>query len=267
MSARVSFIIPYYNSGSTIMETLESIWAQSYTDFDVWLVNDGSTDSYSLEVLKKIVEDGRVKVLQQDNAGPSLARNLALTECQSEFIVPLDADDLIMPNAVLNAVAEMDRNIDFGVIYGDVQMFGNTNEVRLQDEFSIHKQLLWNQIAVSCLIRKSVFDACGLYDEYLSKRGLEDWEFWIRVHSEGFTFGKIKEVFFLYRISSDSRTFSEANVHLTEIQNYVRSKHANLYASHYEKLFYELKMTLETPDYRFGNLLLKPWRWIKSRMA
>lgn len=267
MSARVSFIIPFYNSGSTIIETLDSIWAQSFSDYDVWLVNDGSTDAHSLEVLKEIEKNARVTVLHQENAGPSVARNMAIAQSHAELFVPLDADDLIMPNALTNAVTIMDSKASIGVVYGDVQLFGNKNKVRHQDEFAIGKQLLWNQIAVTCLIKKNVFETCGNYDTYLSKRGLEDWEFWIRVHMGGFTFSKMNEVFFQYRIASESRTFSEADVHLTEIRNYVHTKHGNLYASQYEELFYAHKMTLETPDYRLGNLLLKPWRFLKSLTA
>jgi len=264
MSARVSFIIPFFNNGSTIMETLASIWAQSFSNYDVWLINDGSTDAHSLDVLKGIEKNDRVKVLHQENAGPSVARNRAIEQSDAEFICPLDADDLILPNSVAEALKIMAGDSSIGVVYGDVQLFGDKNEVRKQEEFAIRRQLLWNQVAITCLIRKRVFATCGAFDTYLSKRGLEDWEFWMRVYAGGYKFCKMDGVFFQYRITALSRTFTEADTHLAEIRAYIHTKHAGLYATHYEKLFYDHKMALETPDYRLGNLLLRPWRSIKS---
>lgn len=263
MTPKVSFIIPYYNAGGTVMETLGSIWAQSFTDYDVWLVNDGSTDAHSLEVLKEIERDPRVKVLHQDNAGPSVARNAAIVQSRAEFIVPLDADDLIMPDAVSSALATMADEPDAGVVYGNLTHFGARTDFKYQHPFDIRTQLMSNPIAATALIRKTVFDRCGLYDEHLSKLGLEDWEFWIRVHEGGFRLIKVEEVFFRYRKNPESRTFMEANVHLDEIKRYIFAKHAVLLSTHYESLYYELKMTKETPDYRIGHFLMRPYRWVK----
>ncbi|MFC2175510.1 glycosyltransferase family 2 protein [Bacteroidota bacterium] len=260
----VSFIVPFYNSGSTILETLDSIKNQSYSNYDIWIINDGSTDTKSLEVLKTLENQVGTHVLHQENAGPSVARNQALSKTQAEFIVPLDSDDLIDAAILSSAIATMLENPEVGVVYGDLSFFGEKSGKQEQEIFDLQKQLLWNQIAATCLIRKSVFDTCGYYDEKLSKLGLEDWEYWIRVYTAGFKFKKIEKIFFSYRISNASRTYTEANVHLEEIKKYVYEKHAVLLAKQFETLFYERKMILETPDYRLGNLLLRPYRFVKS---
>ena len=91
----VSFIIPYYNSGTTIQETIDSIFNQSYSNFDVWLINDGSTDQYSIDKLKDFEGNEKIHLLNQENAGPSSARNKAILISKADFFVFLDSDDLI----------------------------------------------------------------------------------------------------------------------------------------------------------------------------
>ena len=91
----VSFIIPYYNSGLTIQETIDSIFNQSYPNFDIWIINDGSTDQFSIDKLQDFNGNDKIHLLHQENAGPSVARNKSIQLISAEYIVPLDADDLI----------------------------------------------------------------------------------------------------------------------------------------------------------------------------
>lgn len=100
----VSFIIPYYNSGETIQETIDSIFNQSYPHFDIWLINDGSTDQLSIDKLKEFEGNDKIHLLHQENAGPSVARNKAIQLSSAEFIVPLDADDLVVTTAISECV-------------------------------------------------------------------------------------------------------------------------------------------------------------------
>lgn len=259
----VSFIIPYYNAGATIQETIDSIYNQSYTNFDIWLINDGSTDSYSLEKLKEFEGKEKIHLLHQENSGPSVARNKAIQLCTAEFIVPLDADDLIEATTLSACVPRATSDKEIGVVYGNLHYFGESNELKIQQVFALERQLLWNQIAVCCLIRKEVFSTVGYYDEHLSKLGLEDWEFWLRVGQSTWKFSKIEEVHFRIRVLGSSRTYEVANKHLTEIKKYVYEQHSNLLAQQFEVFYYDKKMLLETPDYRIGKFLLSPLRWIK----
>lgn len=260
----VSFIIPYYNAGATIQETVDSIFNQTYPNFDIWLINDGSTDAYSLEQLKQFEGNEKIHILHQENAGPSVARNTAIKRCAAEYIVPLDADDLIEATAISVCINGATSDKEIGVVYGNLQYFGESNELKIQQVFAIERQLLWNQLAVCCLIRKEVFKSVGFYDEELSKIGLEDWEFWLRVGQSSWKFSKIEQVHFRIRVLGSSRTFEVANKHLTEIKKYVYEKHSDLLAKQFEVLYYEKKMLIETPDYRIGKFILKPYRVLKS---
>jgi glycosyltransferase involved in cell wall biosynthesis len=266
MTPLVSFIIPYYNAGETIQETIDSIFNQSYPHYDVWIINDGSTDPLSVEKLNDFDGNKKINILHQENAGPCVARNKAIKLSKAEFIIPLDADDLVENHTVSDAISisTLDKNI--GVVYGNLEFFGKENGINIQETFNIQKQLLWNQIAVCCLIRKNVFDDVGFYDEYLSKIGLEDWEFWIRVGCSNWKFEKMESIHFQIRISSSSRTFDVANQNLITIKEYVYKKHANVLIKEYEKLFYSHKMLLETPDIKIGKLVFSPYRYVKKKL-
>jgi glycosyltransferase involved in cell wall biosynthesis len=260
----VSFIIPYYNAGNTIAETVESIVNQSYENYNIWIINDGSTDSYSIEKLKQFEGHSKINILHQENAGPSIARNNAIRRTEATYIVPLDADDKILPNILGNAIHILERANTIGVVYGNLNFFGERREIKEQQIFDIKKQLIWNQVAVCAVIRKAVFETAGYYDQYLSKPGLEDWEFWIRVYEAGWKFQKSDEIYFEVRVDEQSRTFQVANRNLEVIKDYVYKKHSNLLVREYNSLFYETKMLKETPDYKIGNILLKPYRFLKS---
>lgn len=260
----VSFIIPFFNAGETIQETIDSIFNQSYSNFDIWIINDGSTDQFSIDKLQDFNGNDKIHLLHQKNVGPSVARNKAIQLSSAEYIVPLDADDLIESTALSECVSIATSDKGIGVVYGNLQFFGESSELKIQQVFAIKRQLLWNQIAVCCLIRKEVFTSVGYYDEYLSELGLEDWEFWLRVGQSPWKFSKIEHVHFRIRVVGSSRTFEVANKNLDEIKNYVYKKHSNLLALQFEVLYYEKKMLMETPDYRIGNWMMKPYRSLKK---
>jgi glycosyltransferase involved in cell wall biosynthesis len=259
----VSFIIPYYNAGNTIQETVDSIFNQSYPHFDVWIVNDGSTDPRSIEKLKDFEGNKRIQILHQENAGPSVARNKAISQSMAEFIVPIDADDVMGSRILDEAIPHMKENQNVGVVYGDLQYFGDSHEKRMQEAFSLERQWIMNQVAVTALIRKDVFIECGGYDEHLSPLGLEDWEFWIRVGLSAWEFKKIPHLFFKARSHANSRTFQAANANMEQIKEYVYQKHMESFVKSYDALYYQKKQLLETPDYRIGNFILRPYRWMK----
>ncbi len=260
---KVSFIIPFFNNGSTIAETVESVFGQSFIDFDVWIIDDGSTDAHSLEELKKLESRERITVLRQQNAGPSVARNLAIKQTTAEIIVPLDADDRIKPDALAKGLSFFaDEKV--GVVYGDNLFFGARNEMNLQEQFDIRKAILYNQVALCSFIRKAVFDKSGYFDEYMSKRGLEDWEFWIRITEDGWLMQHVPDVFFEIRVRPESRTYEVANKNLEDLMSYVYKKHIKVVMREYEKLFYAHKMLGETPDYKIGGQVLAPYRMLKK---
>jgi glycosyltransferase involved in cell wall biosynthesis len=260
----ISFIIPYFNSGNTIQETIDSIFKQSYKNFDIWIIDDGSADMFSMNKLKDFEGNDKIHILHQNNSGPSVARNLAISETQASYFVPLDADDVIEQNALELALAQIQNNEKIGAIYGHYEWFGSREGFKEQHEFLIEKQFIMNQIPITALIRKEMWKEIGGYDIFLSKPGLEDWEFWLKAGLSKWHLKFFDFTFFKVRINAESRTFKVANNNLELIKKYVFEKHSIALAEAYEKLWYQKKQLGETPDYRIGNFILKPYRFIKS---
>jgi glycosyltransferase involved in cell wall biosynthesis len=262
----ISFIIPYFNAGATIQETIDSVLQQSYSNYDIWIIDDGSTDEMSVEKLHEFKIIDKIHILHQENAGPGIARNIAIKLTSADYIIPLDADDKISKDSLSKSITEILKDDKIGIVYGNFQCFGENNSIKIQKDFNLHRQFIMNQVAITCLIRKDVFETAGYYDELLSKPGLEDWEFWIRVGQTEWKFKKIEEIFFEVRVHQSSRTYQVANKNLDIIREYVFKKHAVIMSKLLDDLFYEKKQLLETPDYRIGRFLLKPYRFIKNKL-
>lgn len=261
----VSFIIPFYNSASTILDAIDSIEKQNYTHYDVWIVDDGSTHEPSLRILNELTEKEKIHVIRQENQGPSLARQAAIEKTKAEFLVLLDADNRIRPETIEMGLAILQSNKEIGVVYGDLYYFTEEkNWIKKQEEFSIKKALLYNQVDTACVIKKEVFKKTGSFDSYMSKIGLEDWEFWINITEDGWKMVHIPAILFDIRVRKDSRTYETANPNLQKLMVHVYKKHAETVIREYKNLYYEEKMLRETPDYRIGQLILKPWRFLKS---
>lgn len=264
MNPLVSIIIPYYNNGKTIQETIDSISNQSYPNYEIWIINDGSTDKYSIEKLKDFETNSNIKIIHQENAGPSVARNNGIKQAQGKYIVFLDSDDLIRKETIHQCLHVLDHNPEISMVYGDNNHFGTSNFIRKQKPLNISELLVYNTIAICCMIRKSVFEQGYYFDEYLSKKGLEDYELWITMVANNFKFQYINEILFDIRITEKSRTVDVANKNSEDINNYMNKKHANFISSEYKKLFYGNKAVLESPDYKIGNMILLPYRMIKN---
>lgn len=124
---KLSIIIPLYNKEKEIEKTVKSVLKQDFADFELVIVNDGSTD-HSLEIVEHIKDD-RIRVVSQPNAGVSAARNKGISEAKGEFVLLLDADDILMPEA-LNIVDDMGP---FDVLFGSfIQTDGKGNIVSRQ---------------------------------------------------------------------------------------------------------------------------------------
>ena len=106
--ATVSIVIPLYNKGFIIHKTIKSVLEQTFTDFEVVIVNDGSTDS-SFEIVSQF-SDKRIKLFQQENKGAASARNVGIEKATSNLIAFLDADDFWYPNHLEELVKLADNN-------------------------------------------------------------------------------------------------------------------------------------------------------------
>lgn len=190
----VSIIIPAYNVAPFIVETLESVFAQTYRDFEVILINDGSTDD-TAEQIKQFLD--RIVYLEQTNSGVMSARNNGLRAARGRYIALLDSDDLWQPRflEVLVGMLEADATLD--VAYPNAWFFGSPNfDGKLhQDAMPVAEPISFDRVLRrECHIfgllvfRRELIDRLGGYDESLQGQGAEDFELWLRMLKAGCRF-------------------------------------------------------------------------------
>lgn len=200
----VSVIIPCYNMGAYVGEAVASVLAQTYRDFEIIVVDDGSDDPATGRCLDTLVAVGAIRLIRTSNQGVSAARNRGIEAAAGQYILPLDADDLIAPDFLEKTVRILNQQPEVGIAGTDALLFGAANEIRRLPVFSFHRLLSENLFFATSLFRKSDWQAVGGYCEAM-RFGWEDWEFWIAMTRRGVTAVRIPEPLFLYRIRSESR--------------------------------------------------------------
>lgn len=200
---KVSIIIPCYNHELFIEATLESVFKQTYSNYECIIINDGSTDDCEDKILKKIRGQKKIKYYKINNQGLSKSRNLAIEIAQGEFILPLDSDDKISENYIELCIQKFKQKPNCVVAYGRTKLFGNTNIFLKQKPYVFNDLLFKNMIHCCGLFKKSDWQRVGGYDEKLIN-GFEDWEFWINMLKNGGEAICVDKAVFFYRKSGVS---------------------------------------------------------------
>ena len=189
---KVSVIIPVYNAQDFIGETLDSVLAQTFTAYEILLVDDGSTDR-SKEIIQAYVrkDPARLRYIYQANQGPGAARNHAIREARGEYLAFLDADDLWMPQRLEEGVRVLDARPEIALVHAQTIRIGEKGEPTEQAERderylsgNIFKYLLTRKAHITCptvLLRKSCLAEAGIFDESPQCIGVEDRDLWLRV--------------------------------------------------------------------------------------
>ncbi len=206
----VSVIIPAYNVAPFIVETLESLFAQSYQDFEAILVNDGSTDDLEEKIAPY---RNRLVYLRQSNRGVMAARNTGLNAAKGRYIALLDSDDLLLPRFLEVLVGMLERDSSLSLAFPNARYFGwPKHDGKLhQDVFPVAEPVTFDRVLRrECYIfgllvfRREVIEDVGGYDESLAGQGAEDFELWLRMLRRGYRFGFTTEVLALYRWRQNS---------------------------------------------------------------
>jgi len=199
---KVSVIIPCYNQGIYLDEAVDSVLNQTYEDFEIIIVNDGSTDEFTNRLLADYRKP-HTRILQTRNQGLATARNTGITEARGEFILPLDADDKIGPGYLGKAVAILERQPNVGIVYCRGELFGDRTGDIAAPQFSRIGMLISNLIFCSALFRKSEWEQVGGYNPNMI-HGCEDWDFWLSLLELGLSAERLPEVYFYYRVRESS---------------------------------------------------------------
>jgi len=221
----VSVIIPCYNSGSTLLRAVESIQDQTIKNIEIIVVNDGSDDSHTLEVLRNIPK--KIKVITQKNMGLSAARNTGIREAKGKYILPLDSDDYLLSSFVEVTLKKIKNENNVFCIFTDINMFGEKEGI-LERNYNYFVQLFTNQLPYCLLYEKKIWSEIGGYDENM-KIGYEDWEFNIRLGKYGYYPERINQALFNYHISNTGMLVSKSDKNYISILRDIRNKHKDIY--------------------------------------
>ena len=123
----ISVIIPVYNTGMILQETIDSVLNQTFTDFELIIIDDGSTDPETLNILKA-QSDRRIRLIRQQNSGVAYARNRGIAEAQGNYIAFLDHDDLFLPEKLMTAQKIMEKNPEYITVYSGIIPCGDPDE-------------------------------------------------------------------------------------------------------------------------------------------
>ncbi|MBG1266594.1 glycosyltransferase [Nostoc sp. WHI] len=203
----ISVIIPTYNSEKTIKETIESVLNQSFTSFELIIINDGSQDS-TIEVITQI-QDSRIKVFSYPNAGGNVSRNRGLHHAVGEFVSFLDADDIWTTDKLQSQLNALQENLSAKVAYSWTDYIDENSEIVLSGTHftangDVYEKLLVTNFLENgsnpLICRKSLI-ALGGFDESLG--AAQDWDMWLRLACK-FNFVCVPSVQILYRITANS---------------------------------------------------------------
>ncbi|WP_281888531.1 glycosyltransferase [Paenibacillus sp. YYML68] len=258
-SPLISIVIPCYNYGQYLDETIQSCLNSSFQDFEIIVVNDGSNDPATIQKLHQL-NDPKTKVIHQRNQGLAAARNTGIKEAAGTYVFPLDADDRIHPTLLEKGYWVLERYPRLGFVTTWLKHFGNESWVWSPPPYNFYSLLHDNNIVGNSLIRRSAWEAVGGYDESM-RGGYEDWDFWIKLSEGGWTGYQIQEPLFFYR-KHGSSMLQQSNTKREELKKQIRDNHPYLHTSHFIE---ELRNKWETAPPKLPEPL--PWEHVRRYEA
>jgi teichuronic acid biosynthesis glycosyltransferase TuaG len=214
----VSVVTPAWNAASYIGETIASVRAQTFADWELLIVDDGSTDGTVAIVERAAAEDGRIRLLHQSHAGPSAARSLAMSQANGRFFAFLDSDDTWDPGFLQAQLAVFSRHPETALVTGNGYFFGGPFDGHPvgpagDDSYELPiTQIVEDErvIFIMTVFRREVFETIGGMDE--SQWTSEDYDFWLRAALAGFVFRRNPRPLARYRVRGDSLSRNRARM-------------------------------------------------------
>lgn len=222
----VSVIVPCYNGARFLDGLMASLAAQTFRDFEIVIVDDGSSDGDTPRKLAALTD--RARVIRQDNRGLSAARNTGIRAARADLVLPLDCDDRIEPPFLAEAVALMrSAPMDVAMVFSHVRLTGDANGL-VGRHFNRFDLLFANNLPSGVLLRKGCWEAIGGYDEAM-REGYEDWEFNLRLSSRGYRGIEIPKPYYIYAVSHHGMLLGRSSLIHGRLWRAIRRKHAELY--------------------------------------
>ncbi len=254
----VTVAIPFYNLGKYLQETIQSVRAQTFTDYEILVVDDGSTDADSLRLLDDLGSHQDIRIHRKPNGGLSSARNAGMREARGKYVMLLDADDVLHPDYLAKTVEAIRREPNAAVACSLTLIFEETPDkpvngwIPLGIDHDLMPFLCVGATA-SCLVDKEKIQAIGGYDERLPTGG-EDWDMWMNCAANNYEAAVVPEFLFLYRGRADGMFHTDVLPRLAQIKAYLLFKYPQV-AHHAD---YPMRLQLaETEHFRKQTVQLQ----------
>ena len=206
----LSVVVPYYNLGRHLDETIASLAAATYAPIELVIVNDGSTDPDSLRVLEEIESRKwpfEMKVVNIPNGGLANARNVGGKAARGEYLAFLDADDTVRPDYYSRCIEVLEKYDNVSFVYSWVQFFGGSDDVWVSFDTEMPYMLVGNMLSSYHVMRRKDFLAHGINNVAMN-HSMEDYEAWLRMVGAGCLGVSIPEILVDYRVRPDSMSRS-----------------------------------------------------------
>jgi glycosyltransferase involved in cell wall biosynthesis len=220
----VTVAITCFNYGAFLAAAVSSALTQEGGEPHVIVIDDGSTDVATLRELERLPP--AVRLLRQQNAGVAAARNAAVAQTQTPYVLVLDADDRLAPRALALLREPLDDHPEIGFAYGLMRFFGAWEGVLKLPPYDPYRLLYRHNIGSTALMRRELVEDFEGYDPSFS--GYEDWEFWVHALARGWRGRRVEEVTLLYRRHEDTRHLSARGAYRSTFRQ-LRAKHPELY--------------------------------------
>jgi len=222
----VSIVVPCFNGGRFLDGLMASLARQTFRDFEIVIVDDGSTERATLDKLAEL--HGRARIVHQDNRGLSAARNTGIRESLAELVLPLDCDDTFESPFLTEAVALMqEAPADVAAVFCHMRLAGAAKGL-LERHFNRFDLLFTNTLPSGLLLRKTCWAAVGGYDEAM-RDGYEDWEFHLRLARAGYRAIELPKPYYVYSLVDEGMLLNRSSRAHGQLWRAIRRKHADLY--------------------------------------
>jgi glycosyltransferase involved in cell wall biosynthesis len=253
----ITIVIPCYNHARYLPQAVASIVAQTHTNWEIIIVDDGSSDNTAAvaEQLQARYSTQRIQLLRQHNQGLPASRNNAIAQARGAYIFPLDADDIIEPEMLGATAAVLDQHSAVGFVYTNTRLFGDESGILQNRPFDpallridcyLHSQSLFRQLA---------WQQSGGYCAAML-RGHEDWDFWLGLVEQGWSGFHIARPLLCYRRTKTSKLDKGRRYDL-ELRAQVILNHPVLY----EAPFRRWASTILSPAWSQDGVLRSAGRW------
>jgi glycosyltransferase involved in cell wall biosynthesis len=223
----VSIVTPAFNAGKFICETIQSVRAQTFANWELIVVDDGSTDD-TQKAVEPFLTDPRIRLLCQINLGVSLARNAALRVSKGEWIAFLDADDVWFPEKLAQQLSAVELKPAANLVFTNYFIWDGDRDLELRFKNAskfpadqLERRLIFHNLfgMSSVLVRRSVLEEAGEFDQTVAPA--EDWDIWLRIADKGLRAVGIDKALLRYRVwngnaSKNSLRLMQSNVRILQ---------------------------------------------------